>query len=150
MPVDDAAHRVGRLDRQRLGIAARGHERQHHHVGIAVEEHVLDELLGTEAVEMTARPGLGSQAAARFGRPLESIGGRCLHPRAGRIDEVALHVEDELTLAADSRLRELRLERGFGLELEEAAAFARRRVSGIEGEQRARRAAGRNQKSRGG
>ena len=144
--VDDPAHRIGRLDRQRLGIAARGHEREHHHVGIAVEKHVLDEFLGAEAVEITARAGFGGEPAARFGRPFESIGRRCLHPRAGGIDEVPLHVEDELALAADPRLRELRLERGFGFELEESAALPRRGVGRIEREQRARRAASRDQK----
>ena len=36
---------------------------------------------------------------------------------------MALHVEDELALAADPRLRELRVERRFGFELEKSAAL---------------------------
>ena len=51
-----------------------------------------------------------------------------------------LHVEDELAVA-ELRRGELRLEGGLGLELEEAAAPAGRRVGGVEREQRARCAA---------
>src|SRR5262245_5231746 len=121
--VHDPAHRIRRLDRERLGITARGHEREHHHVGVAIEKYVFHEFFGAETVEITARPGFGSETAAHFGRPFESIGRSCLHPRAGGVDEVTLHVEDKFTLAADPRLRELRLERGFTFELEEAAAL---------------------------
>ena len=98
--VDDAAHGVRRFDRERLGVAPRGDEGEHHHVGVAVEEDVFHELLGTEAGEVTARPGLVGETARRFGRPLESIGRRGLEPRAARVDEVALHVEDEFAFAA--------------------------------------------------
>ena len=143
--VDDAAHRIRRLDRERLGITARGHKRQHHHVGVAVEKHVLDEFLGSQAVEVTARAGFGGEAAARLGRPLESIGGRRLHPRAGWVNEVPLHVEDKLTLAAEFRLRELGFEGGLSFELEEAATLARCGVGRVEREQCARRGASRNQ-----
>ena len=140
------AHRVRRLDRQRFGIAARRHERQHHHVGIAVEKHVLDEFLGAEAVEITARIGFGGESAARFGRPFESIGRRRFDPSPGWIDEVTLHVEDKLTLVADPRLRELGLECSLGLELEETAAPPHRGVCRIERQQGARRATSGDQK----
>src|SRR5262249_10557864 len=59
---------------------------------------------------------------------------------------VPLHVEDKLTLTTEPRLRELRLEGGFSFDLEEAAALARCGVGRVEREQRARRAASRNQK----
>jgi hypothetical protein len=59
---------------------------------------------------------------------------------------VALHIEDELTSAAESRLRQLRFESGFSLELEKAAALSNGGASGVEGKQRARRAASRDQK----
>src|SRR4029453_9735160 len=144
--VHDPAHRIRRLDREWLGITARGHEREDHYVGIAFEKYVFHEFLGSEAVEVTARAGFGSEPATRFGRPFESIGGRCLHPRAGWVAEVPLHVEDELTLATDPRLRELRLERGFRFELEETTALAGCGVGRIEREQRARRATSRNEK----
>jgi hypothetical protein len=97
--VDDPPHRIRRLDRQRLGIAARRHERKHHHVGVAIEKHVFDKFLGSEAVEITERPWLGCESAARFGRPFESIGGCCPHPGSGRVDEVSLHVKDKFALA---------------------------------------------------
>ena len=143
--VDDAAHRVRRLDRERLGITARGHKRQHHHVGIAVEKHVFHEFLGSQAIEVTACSGLGSQPASRFGRPLESVGRHRLYPSAGWVNEVTLHVKDKLTLAADPRLGELRFQRRFRFEFEEAAGLAGCCIGGIEREQRARRAASRNQ-----
>jgi len=58
--VDDPAHGIGRLDRQRFGIAPRRHKREHHHIGIAVEEHVFDKFFGPKAIEITARAGLAA------------------------------------------------------------------------------------------
>ncbi len=144
--IDDAPHRIRRLNRERLGIAPRRHERQHHHVGVAVEKYVFDEFFGSEAVEITARAWFGSEPASRFGRPLERIGGRALYPCTSRIHEVPLHIEDEFTFATDSRLRELRLERGFRFEFEKTIALPRRRIGCIEREQCARSAARGNEK----
>jgi hypothetical protein len=46
----------------------------------------------------------------------------------GRVDEVALHVEDELALRRpDLRARELLVERRFARQVEEAAGRCRRR-----------------------
>ena len=75
-PIDDPAHRVGRLDRQRLGVARRGHEGQHHHVGVAVEEHVLDEFLGPRQSRWLRAPGFCASAQLRLGRPLERVRAR--------------------------------------------------------------------------
>ena len=94
--VDDAAHVVGRFDLERRGIAARGHEGQHHHVGVAVEEHVLYEFFGRQAGEVAARRLAVRERAARLGRPVEGGLRRNLEPGGGRVDVVALHVEDEL------------------------------------------------------
>ena len=47
--LDDARGRRRLLDRQRLALARRRHERQHHQVGVRVEEHVLDELVRPDA-----------------------------------------------------------------------------------------------------
>ena len=141
-PIDDAPHGVCRLDRHRFGIAPRGDEGEDHQVGVAVEEHILHELLGSEAAQMTPRTGrLAAERTGRLRRPLERVGRGIPHPRAGRIDEVPLHVEDELAVA-ELRGGELRLERGLGLELEETAAPAGGSVRGVESEQRARCAAG--------
>src|SRR5436190_3243550 len=139
--VDDAAHRVGGLTRHRLVIGARGDERQDHHVGVGVHEHVLDELFRRQAVQVAALAGLRRERTGGLRRPLERSRRRRLDPGAGRIDEMALHVEDELALSAGAPLRKLRVERGFRLDLEEAAGFARSRVRCVEREQRARRAA---------
>src|SRR5262245_19854890 len=143
--VHDSAHRIRRLNRERFGIAARGHEREHHHVGIAVEKYVFYEFLGSKAVEITPPAGFGGKPTASFGRPLESIGRRRFYPPAGWVDEVPLHVEDKLSLAAEPRLRELRIEGGFSFKLEETVTLPRCSVRRIECEQRACRAASRNQ-----
>src|SRR3546814_3017093 len=44
--VDDAADLVGLLNGQELFLPARGNEGKHHHVGVGIEEDILDELLG--------------------------------------------------------------------------------------------------------
>ena len=64
--VDDAPHGVRRFDRERLGVAARRHEREHHHVGVAVEEDVFHEFFGSEAGEMAARARLARRARTRL------------------------------------------------------------------------------------
>src|SRR2546427_6394073 len=107
--IDDAPHRIRRLNRERLGIAPRRHERQHHHVGVAVEKYVFDEFFGSEAVEITARAWFGSEPASRFGRPLERIGGRALFPRTSPIPQVPPHLQDEFTLSTHPRPPQLRL-----------------------------------------
>src|SRR5687767_5581819 len=94
---------------------------------------------------MFAHAGLSGSLASRFGRPLEGINRSCLYPCAGRIDEVPLHIEDELALAAHPCLSKLRLERRFRLYFEKPATLSNRGIGGIESEQRARRAARRNQ-----
>src|SRR5207237_9164637 len=99
--IDDAPHRVRCLNRERLGIAPRRHERQHHHVGVAVEKYVFDEFFGSEAVEITARAWFGSEPASRFGRPLERIGGWALYPCPPRDPEVPLHTAHEFSFATD-------------------------------------------------
>ena len=53
--LDDVARRLGLLDGERLALARRRHERQHHHVGVGIQEHVLDEFVGAEATQVTAR-----------------------------------------------------------------------------------------------
>src|SRR5262249_57728638 len=55
-------------------------------------------------------------------------------------------MKDNLPLPAEPRLRELRLEGGSSFDVEEAAALAGCGVGRVEREQRARRAASRNQK----
>ena len=94
------------------GSPSRGrrHERQHHQVGVGVEEDVLHELIGTDAAQVieVARPAV--RLAARVGREAAQRSralGQALEPRARRVHEVALHVEDEL-LALHDGARELR------------------------------------------
>ena len=47
----------GLLDRQRLALARRRHERQHDQVGVGVEEHVLQERVAADAVAGSRGPG---------------------------------------------------------------------------------------------
>ena len=95
--VDDAPHRVGGLDRHRLGLARGGHEGQHHQVGVAVHEHVLDEHIGALGVAL------------------------------GRIHEMSLHVEDQLAFRRPGlHARERLVERRFRLKIVEAAGISMR------------------------
>src|SRR5438046_9778036 len=130
--IDDAPHRIRRLNRERLGIAPRRHERQHHHVGVAVEKYVFDEFFGSEAVEITARARFGSEPASRFGRPLERIGGCTLYPCTRRMHEVPLHIAEAFTFSTDSRPCALRLDRRSRLGSEKTTALPRHRIGGAE------------------
>jgi len=51
---------------------------------------------------------------------------------------VALHVEDKLTLAADTRLRKLWFERRLRFDFEKTAALGRRSIRSVERQQRSR------------
>jgi len=114
--VDQPADFVGGLDRDRFGVPSGGHEGQHHHVGVAVHEDVLEEDL------------------------------RALRIAFRRVDEVALDVEDELLPGgADLRARELHIQHGVAGQLEEAAGPSGRGVGRVEGQQRAGCATGRGQ-----
>ena len=115
--VDQPADFVGGLDRHRLGIAGGGDEGQHHHIGVAVHEHVLEEHLGVLRVALR------------------------------RVDEVALDVEDELLPGgSDLRAGELQVQGCCFRQVEESACLSSRGVGRVEGEQRARCATGRSQK----
>jgi hypothetical protein len=83
----------GRLfHRQRLARERAGHERQHHAVGVGIEEHVLDELLGPEMLDLCHATSGGPRKAEEALATLR----RVLEPLSAGIDEVALHIEDEV------------------------------------------------------
>src|SRR3546814_884706 len=109
--VDDAADLVGLLNGQELFLPARGNEGKHHHVGVGIEEDILDELLGA------AEAGLSKTVLA---------------------DEVSLHVEYELP-AAEAIERRVRIDRRDLVQLKEAAGPPGSGVRSVEGEQRADR-----------
>lgn len=132
--VDDAAHRVRRFDLERRGVAARGNEGQHHHVGVAVEKHVLDEFIRAQAGEMAARTGVVVQRTAALGRETEGTGRRGPQPGLGRIHVMALHIEDEFA-ALESRRGLFGFQRGCSRQIEKAAVATRRRMRRIEGEE---------------
>src|SRR5262249_13588638 len=67
-------------------------------------------------------------------------------PSAVGLKKAPWYMKKKPPLPAEPRLRELRLEGGFSFDLEEAAALARCGIGRVEREQRARRAASRNQK----
>ena len=131
----------GLLDGERLALARRRHERQHDEVGVGVEEHVLHERVAADAARATSSPGsLRGRARARSVAKRSGCapGGSELRPRAGRVHEVALHVEHELALV-ERRARELVVERGFARQIVVAAAAPGGRERGVEREQRASR-----------
>ena len=57
--VHDVARRNRLFDRERLAFASRRHEAQHHEIGIGVQEHILDELLARQALQIAALARLG-------------------------------------------------------------------------------------------
>src|SRR3546814_7607877 len=77
----------------RSSFSRRGNEGKHHHVGVGIEEDILDELLGA------AEAGLSKTVLA---------------------DEVSLHVEYELP-AAEAIERRVRIDRRDLVQLTEAA-----------------------------
>ena len=111
--VDDAAHLVGFLDGQQLGLSPRGDEGEHHHVGVGIEEDVLDELL--------------------------SIAERMI--ATGGPDEVSLHIEHELP-TREPFLGELGIDSGALFQLVAAAGSARGGIGGVESQKSRGRAAG--------
>ncbi len=145
--LDDLAGRGRLLDRERLLVARRRHEREHHQVGVGVHEDVLDELLRSETAQVAVLAGCILERALGLRKALEPgrNGRRILEPGAFRVHVVALHVEDEFLLA-ELRRRELLIERGVSRHLEEAAGAAGRRVRRIEREERRGSPAGRDEK----
>ena len=70
------------------------HEREHREVGIAVHEHVLDELLCAEKQATgSSAPQVPLREAGEDALPVLAGGAA---PGAGRVDHVGLDVEDEL------------------------------------------------------
>ncbi len=115
------------LDRQRLAGERARHERQHHAVGVGIEEHVLYELLGAKVLD-PGDPGAGGTR-----EPEEVLTGPF------RIHEVSLDVEDE-TAAPELCARELGVLRRALRQHERAAQAARRCIGGVHREQSGRRA----------
>ena len=118
-----------------------GHEAQHREVGVAVHEHVLDELLGREAVD---RVGVAAGALREPRQdPLPVLAGIGA-PLAGGVDHVGLDVEDEL-VAGEHALGRRGLERRLARQAEGAAGVAARGEGLVERQERRRRAAQRLQ-----
>jgi hypothetical protein len=137
---------LGLLDRERLALPRRGHEGEHHEVGVRVHEDVLHELVGPDAAQVVEAPRPLVRLAARgWSRSVSGLApaGRRLQPRARRVHEVPLHVEDEL-VAVHGRARGVQVERGFLRQVVEAAAAALGGVGRVEAEERGGHPAGRN------
>ena len=92
-PINQDPDPVCLLERKWVVFRQFGHEREHREIGIAVHEHVLDELLGGKAVD---RVLVAAGALREVGEDLLPIFARGAAPRAGWVDHVGLHVEDEL------------------------------------------------------
>ena len=147
--LDDACGGLSLLDGERLALAGRRHEREHHQIGVGVHEHVLHELVRPDAVQVVAVAGAAMRlATAAIGGELQRLRRRRqgLQPRAGGIHEVTLHVEDEL-VAVHCRARGKPVERCLARHLVEAARAARGRVRRIETRERAGDSARRDEKA---
>ena len=119
--VDDPRAGGRLLHGQRLSGERARHERQHHAVGVGVEEHVLHELLGAEVLDLRHARAGGSRKAEEALAALRGV----LEPLPAGVHEVALHVEDELA-AAELGPRQRRVLRGVVREHEGAADDCRR------------------------
>ena len=108
---DDFTGGGGLDNRQRLGIAPRRNEGQHHHVRVAVEENIFDKIVGTDATHVLTADIANAIGATAFQRPRE----------ARRHHVMALNVENKLT-AAQLLKRESVIERGLRGNVEEAGA----------------------------
>jgi hypothetical protein len=114
--IDDAANLVGFPDRQQLFLPPRGNERQHHHVGVGIQEDILDE------------PFRAPEAGP---------------PEPVLAHEMALYVEHELA-APEPLERDARVDRRHLFQLEKSAGSAGSRVCRVEGQQRTCGTAGGN------
>ncbi len=145
----DARRRERLVDGERLALACRGDEGEDHEVGVRIHENVLHEFVRADALQVIEaaafRRGSASRRLRHRGEGLR-IGADVLQPRALRIHEVSLDVEDEF-VAIDRGARELQVVGGLAGDLVEAAARALPRVGRVHREQRARRTASRDEES---
>ena len=135
--LDQHAHPLGLLERQGIALRQLGHEAQHREVGVAVQEHVLDELLGREAVD---RVGVAAGPLREARQDLLPVLAGVGPPLAGGIDHVGLDVEDEL-VAGKRALGGRQLERRLGRQAEGAAGVAAGGERLVQGHERGRGAA---------
>ena len=117
------------------------HEREHREVGVAVHEHVLDELLGRKAVDRVVGAAGPLREAGEDALPVLAGGAA---PGAGRVDHVGLDVEDEL-VAGDRLGRRRGLEGALLAYAKLPAGVAERREGFVQREEGGRRAAQRLQ-----
>ena len=127
--------RRGFLDGERLVLAGGRHEAEHGEVGVRVQEDVLDELLAAHAAQVVEPGRIGRGAAthvdeAQRPRPF----GQGARPGAGRVHEMALHVEDEF-VAAERRIRGCRFQRRLLRHFVRRPAPAAGEEGGVHGQQ---------------
>ena len=122
---------------ERHVVVGRGGEREHRHVGVAVEEHFLHEGLAGEALHV-AELGLGVQVVALgLGHELEALGREHVRrlPVLQGVHVVTLDVEDELPLG-EGCVGRRRVEGSEPGHVVVAPGPAQRRVGLVEGQQR--------------
>ncbi len=132
--LDQDAHPLGLLERERIVLGQLRHEAQDGKLGVAVHEHVLDELVRREAVD---RVGVAARALREARQDALPVLAGVAPPLAGRIDHVGLHVEDEL-VAGDGLGGGCRLELRLAGQNERAAGIAARRERLVERQKRGR------------
>ena len=129
-PLDQHPH-LGLLERERVPLRQLRHEREHGQLRVAVEEDVLDELLGGKAVDRLA---LAARPVREARQDLLPVPPGIAAPAPSRIDHVRLHVEDEL-VAGKHALGRRRLERRLLGQPEHAAGIATRRQGLAQGQE---------------
>ncbi len=138
--LDDGGRRRGFGNRQRLAGARRRHEAEHRQVGIGIDEHVANESVRAEAlqvVELTRQCRGGAAFGVGETERLDALRHRA-RPRAGRIHEMSLHVENEL-VAGERLGRRRRLHRRSARNREMTPGQAGRRIGPVHRQQGGRR-----------
>ena len=130
-PLDQHPHTLGLLERERVPLRQLRHEREHGQLRVAVEEDVLDELLGGEAVDWLA---LSARPVREARQDLLPVPPGIAAPAPSRIDHVRLHVEDEL-VAGKHALGRRHLECRLLGQPEHAAGIATRRQGLAQGQE---------------
>ncbi len=118
--VDNSSRGIGLFDGQRFRITTRGHERQHHHVSVGIEENVFDEIVGAKTAHVVPAHVVELRTFLLAG-----------DGNVGR-DVMTLDIENEL-LFAEVRLGELQIMICLGIDVEIAKTLAGGSIGLIDG-----------------
>lgn len=126
---------------ERISLRRFWHEGKHRGGGVALEEDFLDIIVRRETIDRVRLAAASLRETGEGPLPVFAVIGP---PLAGGINEVGVDVEDEFP-PGERVLGGGEVERGFGADAEGSAVPAQRRMGGVEGEKRSRRAGQRGQ-----